>query len=159
MFIFYLWKDAQGEEHGLIVAPTDQSSGHIWSNISDEIGPAAQSSWNGLSNSLAIVAQAGHESSAAKLCLDLESGGYSDWYLPAIDELSLLWHSRFIVNKSLSTIGGATVLPYLTGYWSSTEIDYQYSLYFTFSFLVSPYYGYDYIKYSSIYNVRAIRAF
>jgi hypothetical protein len=120
--IFHLWKDAQGIEHGLIVDKTDLSTSQGWSNINQTpIGPSAQSSWDGLSNSTAIVGQAGHTSSAAALCLNSTNGGQSDWYLPSIDELSLLWHNRFNVNKSLSAISGATALPFLAYYWSSTE--------------------------------------
>lgn len=125
--IFHLWKDAQGVEHGLIVDITDLSMEHIWSNVNQTlIGPPAQSTWDGLSNSIAIVNQPGHTKSAASLCLNSTNGGYSDWYLPSIDELSLLWHSRFNVNKTLSTIVEATVFPALIWYgsyhcWSSTE--------------------------------------
>jgi hypothetical protein len=119
--IFHLWKDAQGLEHGLIVDKTDLSTSQVWSNIETLIGPSAQSPWDGLSNSNAIVGQAGHISSAAALCLNSNNGGQNDWYLPSIDELSLLWHSRFNVNKTLSTIGGATSLPNLATYWSSSE--------------------------------------
>ncbi len=120
--IFHLWKDNAGVEHGLIVDKTDLSTSQVWSNIDQTlIGPAAQSSWDGLSNSNAIIGQARHTNSAAALCLNSTNGGQSDWYLPSIDELSLLWHCRFNVNKSLSTIGGATVLPNSAYYWSSTE--------------------------------------
>jgi hypothetical protein len=108
--------------------------GSIWSNITDQL-PGASSSWDGLSNSNAIVSQSGHTSSAALLCLDSTNGSKSDWYLPAIDELSLLLQNRFNVNKTLSTIEGATViktnLP-LGGvnrnensyYWSSSEFGF-----------------------------------
>ena len=123
--IFHLWKDAQGSEHGLIVDIVDLSTGQSWSNQSStSIGASAQSSWDGLSNSNAIVGQAGHTSSAAALCLNSTNGNQSDWYLPSIDELSLLWHNRFNVNKSLSSIGGATVLPFsAVNYWSSSEFN------------------------------------
>ena len=120
--IFHLWKDAQGTEHGLVVATTDQSAAQAWSNINSvEIGQTAKSSWDGINNSNAIVTQSGHTSSAAKLCLDLASGGQNDWYLPSIDELSLLWHSRFNVNKALESIGSATILTYSAVCWSSSE--------------------------------------
>ena len=67
--IFHLWKDAQGVEHGLIVALTNQSTAQSWSNVSSTlIGVSAQSSGIGLSNSNAIVGQAGFTSGAAKLC-------------------------------------------------------------------------------------------
>jgi hypothetical protein len=153
--IFHLWKDNAGVEHGLIVDKTDLSTWQAWSNINRTlIGPSAQSSWDGLSNSNAIVGQAGHTSSAAALCLNSTNGGQSDWYLPSIDELSLLWHSRFNVNKSLSTIGGATVLPYSAPYWSSTEGGANDAWGFYFGDGLANYY----FKNNSTY-VRAVRAF
>jgi hypothetical protein len=119
--IFHLWKDKLGAEHGLVVATTDQSADQTWSNIKDlEIGQTANSSWDGLSNSNAIVNQSGHTSSAAKLCLDLVSGGQNDWYLPSIQELNMLWNNYFTVVKSLAQISGATQLG-SAAYWSSSE--------------------------------------
>jgi hypothetical protein len=109
-----------------------------------------------LSNSNAIVGQAGHTSSAAIQCLNSTNGGQSDWYLPSIDELSLLGHNRFNVNKSLLTIGGATLLPFIASYWSSTESAASYAWYF--SFLTSTLGNLNGTKSSTIY-VRAVRAF
>src|SRR5574344_1593104 len=135
--IFHLWKDNAGVEHGLIVALTDQSISQAWSNVTyTEIGTSAQSSWDGLSNSNSIVGQAGHTSSAAKLCLDLVSGGQSDWYLPSIQELNMLWNNYYTVTRALSQISGATQLSN-SAYWSSSEsnnnIDYVYpAWYFNF---------------------------
>jgi len=154
--IFHLWLDAQGIEHGLIVDKTDLSNSQAWSNIyTTLIGPSAQSTWDGLSNSNAIVGQAGHTSSAAALCLNSTNGGQSDWYLPSMDELSLLWHSRFNVNKTLSAIGGATVLPISANCWSSTEKDGDSAWSFRFGYgnpNLAPSKGY-------ITYVRAVRAF
>ena len=152
--IFHLWKDAQGVEHGLIVDKTDLSTGQVWSNVSGTlIGATAQSSWDGLSNSNAIVGQAGHTSSAAALCLNSTNGGQSDWYLPSIQELNMLWNNYYTVAHSLTQISGATqITPAF--YWSSTEYDYYGAWYFGF-------YGGD--AYSSLksdtYYVRAVRAF
>ncbi len=154
--IFHLWKDNAGVEHGLIVDKTDLSTGQAWSNVNATlIGPPAQSSWDGLSNSNAIVGQVGHTISAASFCLNSSNGGQSDWYLPSIDELSLLWHNRFNVNKSLSTLGGATVLPFLAHYWSSTENNSNYAWAFFFNV---GYADYSFNKNSARY-VRAVRAF
>ena len=153
--IFHLWKDNAGVEHGLIVALTDQSTSRAWSNVtSAAIGTSAQSSWDGLSNSNSIVGQAGHTSSAAKLCLDLVSGGQSDWYLPSIQELNMLWNNYYTVTRALSQISGATQLSN-SAYWSSSEYDDFNAWGFFFI-----YYGYtsSYGKYNT-YCVRAVRAF
>ncbi|MFN9114372.1 MAG: DUF1566 domain-containing protein, partial [Bacteroidota bacterium] len=153
--IFHLWKDAQGVEHGLIVALTDQSTSQAWSNVSSTlIGASAQSSWNGLANSTAIVAQAGHTSSAAKLCLDLVSGGQTDWYLPSIQELNMLWNNYYTVAGSLSQISGATQLSPAV-YWSSTELGTNDA--WDFTFVYGDAYG-NFDKTNTLY-VRAVRAF
>ncbi len=124
--IYQLWKDSNGTEHGLIVDLTDlgtiEEPCFTWSNIFEgEIGISAQSSWDGLNNSLAIVAQSGHVNSAASLCLNSERGGLSDWYLPSIQELTALWDNLNVVSRTLAQIPGATELrPWY--YWSSTEL-------------------------------------
>jgi hypothetical protein len=153
--IFHLWKDNLGVEHGLIVALNNQSTSQTWSNVAaTQIGATAQSSWNGLTNSNAIVSQNGHTSSAAKLCVDLVSGGQSDWYLPSVDEISLLWHNRFNVNKTLSTIGGASIIPFFDVFWTSSEYLALNAWYFNFG----NGYAINIVKSTALY-VRAIRAF
>ena len=122
--IFHLWLDSLGVEHGLIVDIVDLALSQVWSNVNSIlIGPSAQSSWDGLSNSNAIVNQAGHTNSAAALCLNSNNSGQNDWYLPALDELILLSRNRFDVNKTLSTIPGSSTLRIDADYWSSTEVD------------------------------------
>lgn len=154
--IFHLWKDNAGVEHGLIVALTDQSTSQAWSNVtSAAIGTSAQSSWDGLSNSNSIVGQAGHTSSAAKLCLDLVSGGQSDWYLPSIKELNMLWNNYYTVARALSQIAGATQLAYVY-YWSSSE--YNLNFVWSFSFIDGSSGYFSFFK-ETQYYVRAVRAF
>lgn len=122
--VFHLWKDDQGVEHGLIVDKVDLDTSKTWSNqTSLLIGLNAQSSWDGTGNSNAITNSSGHTTSAAALCLNSTNGGQNDWYLPSIDELSLLWHNRFNVIKSLSSITGATVFNNYDIYWTSTELN------------------------------------
>ena len=152
--IFHLWKDNAGVEHGLIVALTDQSISQAWSNVTSAgIGTSAQSSWDGLSNSNSIVGQAGHTSSAAKLCLDLVSGGQSDWYLPSIQELNMLWNNYYTVTRALSQISGVAQLSN-SFYWSSSENDYNFAWLFGFG-----YGGTASSDKTSTYCVRAVRAF
>jgi hypothetical protein len=156
--VFHLWKDAQGQEHGLIVDKVDLSTAQEWSNVYDvEIGVSAQSTWDGLSNSNAIVNQPGHTGSAAALCLNSTNGGQTDWYLPSIDELSLLWHARFNVNRSLSAMAGATVLQLdIVAYSSSSEYYDGFNM-LTFSFIYGSAFNIE--KSSTALCVRAVRAF
>jgi hypothetical protein len=159
--IFHRYLDGTNENY-LVVAITDQSAPQVWSNIDNvSIGPTAQSNWNGLTNSNAIVAQSGFTNGAALACLNYSVGSVNDWYLPAIDELNLLYNNRFNVNRTLSgfssfgSIIGATQIGY-DYYWSSTEVD---------TFLGSAWFSHFYSGYAnttsknSILYVRAVRKF
>jgi hypothetical protein len=160
--IFHLWKDSLNVEHGLIVAIKDQSDSMEWSNINNvEIGKTAQSLWDGLSNSNAIVAQSGHINSAAKLCLDLVSGGKSDWYLPSINEFFMLRNNLFHVNMTLSKIKDAVELFNITAnhdwqYWTSTEYRISGNIFaYPFDFTNTSEQNWK----GNAHKVRAIRAF
>lgn len=158
--IFHLWKDEQGTEHGLIVDKTDLSTSQNWCDVNNIlIGSSAQSSWDGVSNTNAIIAQFGNDCGAA-LCANSISGGFTDWYLPAIDELLVLYQNRIRVYEGLRTISGATELVryYNFGdmifYMSSTELSEEFFLHFNF------FSGRDNHYFKDLgYHVRAIRSF
>jgi hypothetical protein len=104
------------QQHGIIAAPSDQSTGVFWYNynwiVTNATGTALGT---GMINTNTIVSKQGAGTYAAKLCYDLVLGGYSDWYLPSKDELNKLF-----INKD--KIGGFnTILN--SWYWSSSECD------------------------------------
>lgn len=76
------------------------------------------------------------------------------WYIPSIDELVLLWHNRYLVNRALSN-NGSELLAMSSIYWTSNE----YST--TNAFGISFYNCDINDTYSKIspYSVRAIRTF
>jgi hypothetical protein len=156
--IFNLWKDNAGVEHGLIADKTNLSINQVWSNVAGvAIGANAQISWDGLSNSNAIISQVNHFNSAALLCINSNNGGQSDWYLPSIDELNLLWQARFFVNKTLSTTANSTLLPFEGAYyWSSNESNINGSGVYSVDFTTGNVFSDG--KFSQNY-VRAVRAF
>ena len=97
--------------HGLIAAPSDQSTGIQWYNGSYvTTGATATALGTGNANTNTIVSVQGAGSYAAKLCYDLVLNGYSDWYLPSKDELDKLYLNR-------TAIGGFAA----AYYWSSSE--------------------------------------
>jgi hypothetical protein len=131
--------------HGLIAAPSDQSTGIQWYNGSYvTTGATATAIGTGNANTNTIVSVQGAGSYAAKLCYDLVLNGYSDWYLPSKDELNKLYLNQ-------TAIGGFGYFYY----WSSSEtvISYAWSNYF--------YSGdnYNNNNKSATLNVRAIRSF
>jgi hypothetical protein len=100
-----------GETHGIIAAPSDQSTGIKWYNGSyASTGATATALGTGNDNTKTIVASQGSGSYAAKLCNDLVLGGYSDWYLPSVDELNVLYSNRIAVAGFAKAY-----------YWTSTE--------------------------------------
>ena len=131
-------------QHGLISAPEDQSTGIQWYNGSYIVtGATGTAIGTGKSNTTAIVEAQGGGSYAAKLCDDLVLNGYSDWFLPSLDELNILYQNR-------NLIGGFT-----TGvYWSSSEHNFSNAWYQTFTNGYQHYYNKSYT-----YRVRAVRAF
>ena len=142
--VFHRYKD--GGVQNYLICDTDDltepEKGITWSSVTaTQIGDSAMSFWDGESNSNAIVNQSLHSYSAADLCLSSTRGGHGDWYLPSIDELGLLWHNRFNLNKTLSGSSSYGVISGVTGfttsntlnYWSSTEINSTQARYFVFN--------------------------
>ena len=140
--IVSVWKTA-GVEHGLIASLTDLGTS-VWSNVTDVL--VGTSKTDGQANTIAIINQLGHISSAAKLCDDFISGGFSDWYLPSSFELNQCYNAATILSNVLGDANGFQSLYY----WSSTEYDEGYPL--------CQYTDYGHMK-SSIVGVRAIRKF
>ena len=98
-------------EHGLIAAPSDQSTGIRWYNGSYiTTGATGTAIGTGKSNTDKIVQVQGNGNYAAKLCDDLVIDGYGDWYLPSKGELNELYKNRDV-------IGGFGT----SYYWSSSE--------------------------------------
>jgi hypothetical protein len=131
-------------------APSDQSAGAAWSNITTLIGPTAQGTaiGTGQTNTTAIINH-GATSGAAWLCDNLVESGYSDWFLPSINELAALR------TALASTAGDRTKYGFnQTYYWSSSE----YSAYYAGlqNFLTGSQHS---STGSSLYGVRAVRAF
>lgn len=105
----------KGEVHGLIAASSDISSTQRWYNGSYINTYATLSGIGSASdNTYLIYEQQGAGSYAANACLNFETNEYSDWFLPTIDELQILYNNR-------DAIGGFSTYPY----WSSTEVNTQ----------------------------------
>ena len=137
-----------GQQHGLIAALSDQSTGVRWYNYSYVVtGATGTALGTGLANTNLIVSKQGAGDYAARLCYDLVSGGYSDWYLPSLDELNKLY-----LNRAL--IGGMGSIAW---YWSSTECTQTTAMYQYFNSGVQN--CADKIIYDPGWSVRAVRSF
>jgi hypothetical protein len=76
------------------------------------------------------------------------------WYLPSVDELSILWHNRYSVNKTARAVS-STLLLTIARYWSSTEYDATTAFNFYFNAGITS----GNPKTTNTYSVRAVRAF
>lgn len=122
--IFAVWRDQRGRQHGLIASLMDLPS-TPWATpeiTSPSVGSSYQ---NGALNTLAIVGVRGSNTAAgvcdAYVALNGNLPPYTDWYLPATQELNLLYTQAAVISAILDTDND----PQTTGlnkdfYWSST---------------------------------------
>ena len=114
--IFYI--DESGE-HGLVADTTDLSTGIRWyAGTSGNTRARGDGPFAGEMNTAVIMSSLvaigdDQGSYAARMCAELQKGGYGDWYLPSKDELNLMY-----INLHVSMLGGFSSEPY----WSSTDI-------------------------------------
>jgi hypothetical protein len=94
----------------------------VYSNVTGipNIGVTAQSKWDGLGNSNAIVSQVGHTTSAAQVCLNSTNGGKNDWYLPSLGEAYYIWNNIYDISRVVEALG-SNLIKDQGSYWTSTE--------------------------------------
>jgi TonB-dependent SusC/RagA subfamily outer membrane receptor len=107
-YIFYI--DGTGS-HGLVCSASDLGQNAVWGYCTPE-GAESRDVGSGSHNTVDIVNGCNDSSSAAGLCHNLELNGYSDWFLPSVNELQLIYR-----NLHEKGIGGFSE----TYYWSSTQ--------------------------------------
>lgn len=146
--IFYI--DGTGE-HGLVAASVDQSTGIQWYNGTYLNPPTKTAVGTGAANTTEIVNVQGAGNYAAQLTADLVRGGYDDWFLPSLDELSLMYHNIGQgAAMPLTNIGGFAA----ANYWSSSDAPNGTAAMVRFS----DGFG-DYLYQANMFYVRAVRAF
>lgn len=139
----------------LVVDTANLSTSAKWATSNVDISNV-ESTWDGTTNTANLIAAGAGggitTGTAAVLCNNSTNNGKSDWYLPALDELSKIWQNRWDIAQGITTAGGTQLA--FAAYWSSSENDEDYSLYFFF------FSGYaDQILKSSNNYVRAVRKF
>ena len=131
--------------HGLIVSTVDINTNVKWSNTYSNTGATSSAIGAGQANSSDIVTNQGTGTYAARLCTTYGGGGYSDWYLPSLNELNQLYLNRSLLG--ISTFN----------YWSSTEFNIDYAWVEYFSNGVQTHSVGD--KTGDTYRIRAVRSF
>ena len=102
-----------GVQHGLIAYTGDTSIDAEWGCFNVSIsGADGTAIGTGNQNTIDIMSGCATAGIAARLCGDLDIGGYSDWYLPSKDELNKLYLNKIDIGEFISA-----------AYWSSSESD------------------------------------
>ena len=115
--IFYV--DASGN-HGLICAVEDLGTAEWGCYMQDMTGADGWNIGDGAQNTADIITGCTSTTNAAALCNDLDYNGYTDWFLPSVDELDAVYN-----NLRANGLGD-----FLSGsyyYWTSTEYSNQYA--------------------------------
>ncbi len=159
------WLDGSGE-HGLIAAPADEPSTYTWYF---PIVPGATTTYGYIrgiyagevnTKLLSQLSQFGNQSTVAAVrCKLLNTNGYTDWYLPSLDETMIM-----MTNLHLAGLGNFTDFGY---YWTSNRSDENSGSSSLYAYVVLIRYNYTtmqrIVKFSylvdSSHRVRAIRSF
>jgi hypothetical protein len=136
--------DSSGQ-HGLVCAPSNQG-GNPWGCIGTDIPNTSPAVGTGLSNTNFITFVCAERPIAASVCADLVLNGYSDWYLPSIGEVQMMYSRLHL--QGLGGFGG-------DWYWSSSQGNPYgaWGMNFNVGNVVNFYYKDNYGQ------VRAVRAF
>ena len=157
--VFHLFVNGEtgyvaGETHGLIAAVEDQSDDIRWWNGSYVTVGTQGAIGTGSANTDAIINVQGpiETSYAAGLARAYDGGGYDDWFLPSLWELTVMCQNRSTINNTASENGGSFNWSY---YWSSSESTYG-RAWFVYSGNANQY---SQGNKDHTYPVRAVRAF
>lgn len=96
-------------QHGLVAATSDISGSLPFGCSATSVGSTGTSIGSGESNTATIVSACG-TGTAAYQCSNLTMNGYSDWFLPSLNELRKMFDSRAAVGGYASS-----------QYWSSSQ--------------------------------------
>ena len=101
---------------GLVVSESDLSTNAPWGcqGVLIPEGPTPEAIGQGAINTATIVATCLTSGIAARLANDLVLNGFSDWFLPSLEELAMIWSE--LASDGLGGFANHT-------YWSSTQAD------------------------------------
>ncbi len=153
--IFYINPNAatDGWKYLEAAPASTEWTGKVWGGCGTEVtGAEGTAIGTGKQNTIDIVSQYGAQEPyenkadyAAKICSDLVSGGYDDWFLPSKDELHLMYTNLIVYG-----VGGFAS----DWYWSSSEAG---TAYIAWSQYISG--GTMGGSKFTLWRVRAVRAF
>jgi hypothetical protein len=151
--VFYIFQPGDqgyvaGETHGLIAALADASTAIQWAPNDITTNTSNQAIGYGLSNTNAIISAFGTTASyAARTARNYNGGGYTDWYLPTLEELYQLIQRKTTIGASSFTNNQ---------YYSSSESTQNVTP--RYAYKVESGTRYETYRYNT-YGVRPVRSF
>ena len=115
-----------GEQHGIIVATTDNTSTPPWGCHGTALYPGAsgQEIGDGSQNTIEIMAGCNDTPIAAEIASNYTDGVYTDWFLPSEQELNMVYYGVGYGGTGTNSNGVSNINianMYSNWYWSSTE--------------------------------------
>jgi len=127
-------------------APVSTETRKAW-GVTYLVGGTSEDVLEGADNTDLIVAADGSGDYAAQFCYGLSEGGFSDWFLPSLDELILMYENLYLDGKG--SLSGDDY------YWASSESAVK-----KYASILSFIDGYEnHIYKSRVFSVRAVRQF
>lgn len=107
---------------GFVAAPADLPILYEWGCYYQDVnGANGFAIGTGSQNTTEIVSGClVNPADAATACVNYNGGGYTDWYLPSIDELTAIYQN---IGPGASGNNNIVGFPTNTAYWSSTEFN------------------------------------
>jgi len=91
--------------HGLVLAPTDLTPDLVAWGPMGILAGTSNAFGTGLANTAAAATAIGTGNYATILCNNLTLNGYSDWYLPSMEEMEKIWNNRALLGAAGFNIG------------------------------------------------------
>ncbi len=154
------WIDPTDNTKGLVCAVTDQSSSIRWHDTQQPsiTGTTSTSLQTGSTNTDLIIASLG-SNFAAGVARAYNGGGFTDWFLPSVDELKEMANNRAAIDATAANNSGTDLIaePWSTsnGYWSSSQESNPGRVYLVNLLVAGESAGFA----TNFASVRAVRAF
>lgn len=154
------WVDPTDNTKGLVCAVTDQSSSIRWHDTTQPsiTGVTSTSIQTGSTNTDLIITSLGTDF-AAGVARAYNGGGFTDWFLPSVDELKEMANNRAAIDATAANNFGTDLVadPWSmsNGYWSSSQESNPGRVYLVNLLVAGESAGFA----TNFASVRAVRAF
>jgi hypothetical protein len=99
-YVVYL-QGSYPNQTGLIVAPVQISDSITWPDIGGVVTPVTQAYGQGFNNTQ-FAFESGYTTGGIGTCWNYSNDGYTDWFMPSVDELIFVMTNRAFIPYTLT---------------------------------------------------------